>query len=199
LLRSLKLVVNFALTACFFSFFILLLVGLLNPGAVIRPGDMLPLYLNLLIYYGPLWFVFIALVFFVVQFFSERKYPIGFFKPPTSVYFFSFTVLAVSIVIYITTNTTTIFGTAAVTVHPDPAAQFRCSSTGLHFRARSARNGSGASYCCWRRRGRLRHGRALGAPPAPAAHTAPAIGPPRSTSIMRAVAQLPAGRPRRET
>jgi hypothetical protein len=100
LLRSLKLVVHFALTACFFTFFILLLIGLLNPGTALRPGDLLPLYLNLLYYYGPLWFVFIALVFFIVQFFSERNYPIGFFKPPTPVYFFSFTVLVISIVIY---------------------------------------------------------------------------------------------------
>jgi hypothetical protein len=100
LLRSLKLVVHFALTACFFTFFILLLIGLLNPATAIPSGDLLPLYLNLLNYYGPLWFVFIALVFFIVQFFSERKYAIGFFKPPTAVYFFSFTVLAVSIMIY---------------------------------------------------------------------------------------------------
>jgi hypothetical protein len=100
LLRSLKLVILFTLTACLFTFFILLLIGLLNPGTPIRGGDLLPLYLDLLAYYGPLWFAFIALAFFVVQFFAERKYPIGFFSPPTPVYFFSFTMLAVSIVIY---------------------------------------------------------------------------------------------------
>ena len=100
MLRSLKLVILFALTACLFTFFILLLIGLLNPGTAIATADLLPLYLNLLTYYGPLWFAFIALAFFIVQFFAERKYPIGFFSPPTPVYFFSFTMLAVAIVIY---------------------------------------------------------------------------------------------------
>lgn len=100
MLRSLKLVINFALTAFVFTFFILLLIGLLNPGVAIEKAGLLPVFLNLLTFYGPLWFVFIALTFFVVQFFSERKYPIGFFNPPTPVYFFSFTMLVVSVLIY---------------------------------------------------------------------------------------------------
>ena len=78
----------------------LLLIGLLNPSVVIAKAGLLPIFLNLLTFYGPLWFVFIALTFFVVQFFSERKYPIGFFNPPTPVYFFSFTMLVVSVLIY---------------------------------------------------------------------------------------------------
>lgn len=61
---------------------------------------LLPVFLNLLTYYGPLWLVFISLSFFVVQFFSERKYPIGFINPPTPVYFISFTILVVSVLIY---------------------------------------------------------------------------------------------------
>lgn len=100
MLRSLKLIVNFALTACVFTFFILLLIGLLNPGVAIEKAGLLPIFLNLLTFYGPLWFVFIALTFFIVQFFSERKYPIGFFNPPTPVYFFFFTLLVVSVLIY---------------------------------------------------------------------------------------------------
>ncbi|MBE0664917.1 MAG: hypothetical protein IH584_03775, partial [Candidatus Aminicenantes bacterium] len=95
-----KLVINFALTAFVFTFFILLLIGLLNPGVVIEKAGLLPVFLNLLTFYGPLWFVFIALTFFVVQFFSERKYHIGFFNPPTPVYFISFTLLVVSVLIY---------------------------------------------------------------------------------------------------
>ncbi len=100
MLRSLKLVINFALTACVFTFFLLLLIGLLNPAVAIGKAGLLPVFLDLLTFYGPLWFVFIALTFFVVQFFSERKYPIGFFNPPTLVYFFSFTMLVVSVLIY---------------------------------------------------------------------------------------------------
>ena len=100
MLRSLKLVINFALTACVFTFFILLLIAFLNPRVVIEKDMLLPVFLNLLTYYGPLWLVFITLNFFVVQFFSERKYPIGFINPPTPVYFISFTILVVSVLIY---------------------------------------------------------------------------------------------------
>jgi hypothetical protein len=100
LLRSLKLLINFALTACIFTFFILLLIAFLNPRIVIEKGMLLPIFFNLLIYYGPLWLVFITLSFFVVQFFSERKYPIGFINPPTPIYFISFTIFVVSVLIY---------------------------------------------------------------------------------------------------
>jgi hypothetical protein len=100
LLRSLKLVINFAFSACIFTFFILLLIAFLNPRVVIEKNMLLPVFLNLLAYYGPLWIVFIALSFFIVQFFSERKYPIGFINPPTPIYFISFTIMVVSVLIY---------------------------------------------------------------------------------------------------
>jgi len=100
LLRSARLVIHFAFAAAVFTFFVLCLIGLLNPGIAITAGDLLPLYLDLLNYYGPLWFVAIALAFFVVQFFAERKYPIGFFNPPTAVFILSFTMLAVSVIFY---------------------------------------------------------------------------------------------------
>ena len=100
MLRSARLVIHFAFAAGVFSFFILCLIGLLNPGITITFADLLPLYLDLLSYYGPLWFVAIALTFFMVQFFAERKYPIGFFNPPTAVFFLSFTMLAVSVIFY---------------------------------------------------------------------------------------------------
>ena len=100
MLRSLKLVINFALTACLFAFFILLLIAFLNPRVAIEKELLLPVYLNLLAYYGPLWLIFISVSFFIVQFFSERKYPIGFIDPPTPVFFISFTILVVSVLIY---------------------------------------------------------------------------------------------------
>ncbi|MCU0237689.1 MAG: hypothetical protein MUC72_11495 [Acidobacteria bacterium] len=100
MLRSARLVIHFAFAAAVFSFFVLCLIGLLNPGVAIAANDLLPMYLNLLNYYGPLWFVAIALAFFVVQFFAERKYPIGFFNPPTAVFFLSYTMLAVSVIFY---------------------------------------------------------------------------------------------------
>jgi hypothetical protein len=96
----LKLFVNLALTACIFTFFILLLIAFLNPRVAIEKDILLPVFLNLLAYYGPLWLAFITLSFFVVQFFSERRYPIGFFNPPTPIYFISFTMLVVAVLIY---------------------------------------------------------------------------------------------------
>ncbi len=100
MLRSTKLVVLFALSACLFTYYILCLIALLNPGTALAAGDLLVPYLDLLVYYGPLWFVLIALAFFVVQFFAERRYPIGFLSPPTPVFFFSFTMLAVAVAFY---------------------------------------------------------------------------------------------------
>lgn len=100
MLRSLKLVLHFAFAAAVFTFFAACLIGLLNPGVAIAPAHLGTLYLDLLNYYGPLWFVAVALVFFVVQFFAERRYPIGLFRPPTAVYILSFTLLVVAVVFY---------------------------------------------------------------------------------------------------
>jgi hypothetical protein len=100
LLRSGRLVLHFAFAAGVFTFFIACLIGLLNPAVVIAPPDLLMLYLDLLTYYGPLWFVGIALTFFVVQFFAERRYPIGIFNPPSAVFFLSFTMLVVAVIFY---------------------------------------------------------------------------------------------------
>jgi len=101
LLRSFKLVVHFAFAAAVFTFFISCLIALLNPGVAVAPAQVPTLFLDLLQYYGPLWFAAIALVFFAVQFFAEHRYPIGFFEPPSAVYFLSFTMLAVAIVFYV--------------------------------------------------------------------------------------------------
>lgn len=101
MLRPFKLVVHFALAAAVFSFFLSALVPLLNPGAAVAPADLLAIFLNLFQYYGPLWFAASALVFFLVQFFAEHRYDIGFFEPPSIVYFLSFTLLAVSVVFYL--------------------------------------------------------------------------------------------------
>ena len=100
MLRSARLVIHFAFAAAVFTFFSACLIGLLNPAAAIAPAALLPLWLDLLNYYGPLWFIAIALTFFSVQFFAERRYPIGIFNPPSAVYFLSFTMLAVAIVFY---------------------------------------------------------------------------------------------------
>ena len=78
----------------------MLLIAFLNPRASFTAAVRLPIFLNLLTYYGPLWAVFISLSFFIVQFFAERKYPIGLINPPTPVYFISYTALVASVVIY---------------------------------------------------------------------------------------------------
>ncbi len=59
------------------------------------------LYFNLFIFYGPLWFFLIFIFFIIVQFFAEKKYPIGIFKPQTITYFLSFTMLVISFILYL--------------------------------------------------------------------------------------------------
>jgi hypothetical protein len=78
-------------------------VLLLNPHISIKLSidEFFLLYFNLYIFYGPMWFLIIFLVFSLVQFFSEKKYPIGILKPPTVSYFLSFTVLTVSFIFYL--------------------------------------------------------------------------------------------------
>ena len=73
----------------------------MNPHITVTGLDFLKLFLNLLAYFGPLWFILVGITFFFIQFFSERKYPIGIFSPPTITYFMSFTILAVSFFMYL--------------------------------------------------------------------------------------------------
>jgi hypothetical protein len=100
LLRAAKLLINCFLSSIIFNFFIAILVFLLNPHILVTSSDFFLLYINLYIFYGPLWFIFIVVFFLGIQFFSEKKYPIGFFDPPTFTYFLSFTILVISIIYY---------------------------------------------------------------------------------------------------
>jgi hypothetical protein len=100
LLRSLKLIVHFALSACIFTFFILLMIAFLNPHVPFSNESLQSVYLDLLTFYGPLWLAVIGASFFIMQFFSERRYPIGFIDPPTPVYFIFYTMLTVAVVFY---------------------------------------------------------------------------------------------------
>jgi len=100
LLRTVKLFINFLLTALVFTFFMQILILFLNPLVALSPVDLLLMFLDLAIFFVPLWFLIIALAFLIVQFFSESHYPIGFIDPPTPIYFFSFTILIISAIIY---------------------------------------------------------------------------------------------------
>ncbi|HLP62835.1 MAG TPA: hypothetical protein VK186_28610 [Candidatus Deferrimicrobium sp.] len=59
------------------------------------------MYLDIFAYYGPLWFLLLGIIFFVIQFFAERKYPIGVLNPPTITYFMSFNILIIAFFLYI--------------------------------------------------------------------------------------------------
>ncbi len=91
---------------------ILLLNHQVKPGA---HGAWL-MFLNLFGYYGPAWFFFILIAFFIGQFFSVRRYPIGFIRPPTLIYVFSFTILVLSVIIYLNWNFYHDFFSPAVTL-----------------------------------------------------------------------------------
>lgn len=100
--RKLKLFLNLTLTAAVFVYFILILILLLNPHiSITGVGEFFLLYRPLLTYYGPLWFIVVGLIFFIIQFFSEKKYPIGLFSPPTVTYFLAFTILVMSVILYL--------------------------------------------------------------------------------------------------
>jgi Type I phosphodiesterase / nucleotide pyrophosphatase len=101
--RSTKLIINFFLSSLVFTYFIQILVLLLNPNISLQLSvkEFSLLFLNLYIFYGPLWFFLISSFFIVIQFFSEKKYPIGIFKPYTITYFLSFTVLIISFILYL--------------------------------------------------------------------------------------------------
>jgi len=101
LCRGFKLVFNFLISAVIFTYFIHILVFQLNPNTIISSRGFFLMYLNLFIFYGPLWFILMGIIFMGVQFFSEKKYPIGFFNPPTITYFLSFTILVISFILYL--------------------------------------------------------------------------------------------------
>jgi len=77
------------------------LILLLNPHISLTGSEFFLLYIHLSIFYGPLWFIIIVIFFLVFQFFSEKKYPIGIFNPPTITYFLSFTILVLSFILYL--------------------------------------------------------------------------------------------------
>jgi len=99
--RSIKLCFNLFLTSVVFNYFILILILLLNPQITISSTEFCVLYLNLLIFYGPLWFILFGITFFIIQFFTEKKYPIGVFKPHTITYFMSFNILILTFFLYL--------------------------------------------------------------------------------------------------
>lgn len=98
--RAVRLSANLILSSLLFTYFILILILLLNSRVTLESGDFFMLFLNLFVFYGPLWFVALGVVFFIIQFFSEKKLAIGILNPPTIVYFLSFTILVISFVLY---------------------------------------------------------------------------------------------------
>lgn len=99
--RSIKLCFNLFLTTAVFNFFILILILLLNPYILVSGRDFLVMYVDIFAYYGPLWFLFVGITFLTLQFFAERKYPVGVFSPPTITYFMSFNILVISFFMFL--------------------------------------------------------------------------------------------------
>lgn len=98
--RAVKLLINCFLSSIVFNYFIAVLVFLLNTHVPVTAKDFFLSYIQLYFFYGPLWFILIVVVFLGIQFFSEKEYPIGIFNPPTITYFLSFTILALSFILY---------------------------------------------------------------------------------------------------
>ncbi len=96
--RFIGLLINQLFAALVFTFFLMVLLLVLNPHTPVSLADRGVLFLLLLVFYGPIWFGLMAFVFTLFQFFAEREYPIGFIQPPTPTYFLAFTVLVSSVV-----------------------------------------------------------------------------------------------------
>jgi len=98
--RAARLAFNFLLPAVVFTAAILILILLMNPSVTVSGAKLPFIFLDLFLFYGPLSFAAMAIIFAIVQFFSERRYPIGIVNPPTPTYILFFTILIVSVVLY---------------------------------------------------------------------------------------------------
>jgi hypothetical protein len=99
--RTAKLFFNLLISSIVFNYFVEILILLVNPHICITGREFLLLFIHLYLFYGPLWFIFTGIFFVVIQFFSEKKYLIGIFDPPTLTYFLAFTVLVISLILYL--------------------------------------------------------------------------------------------------
>ncbi len=99
--RVLKLLTNLVLSSFVFNYYITILVILLNPFELINDYEFLILFLDMYVFYGPLWVFSLWILFYFFQFFSENKFNIGILSPPTLTYFFFFSVFVSSLVIYL--------------------------------------------------------------------------------------------------
>jgi hypothetical protein len=98
--RPIKLLLNLSLAAVLFIFFTVLLLALLNPGVALDTGALLRIGLRMLPFYGPLNLLFATACFFMIQFFAAHHYVIGLLRPPTPLYFVTFTTLIATLVLY---------------------------------------------------------------------------------------------------
>jgi len=98
--RVLKLTANIVFATLLAIYFIAILVLLLNTHQVLEGDQFGILFRNLSLFYFPLVFLLLIILFFVFQFFSEKKYPVGFLKPASPVYFVSFILTLINLVYF---------------------------------------------------------------------------------------------------
>ncbi len=99
--RVLRLLTNLVLSSFVFNFFITILVVILNPFVKISNYDFLILFLDMYVFYGPLWIFSLWIIFYMIQFFSEKKINIGIMSPPSLTYFLFFSIFISSLIIYL--------------------------------------------------------------------------------------------------
>lgn len=99
--RVLRLLTNLVLSSFVFNFFITILVVILNPFEKISSFEFLILFLDMFVFYGPLWIFALWILFHLIQFFSEKKFKIGIISPPTLTYFLFAAVFLSSLIIYL--------------------------------------------------------------------------------------------------
>ncbi len=98
--RFAKLIINIFLASVYITFAVSILILLLNPQLRLNGSEFLLLFTNLLLYYAPLIVILFLFVFGIIQFFSVKKIPIGFFAPSSLIYFLAAGALVSSLIHY---------------------------------------------------------------------------------------------------
>jgi len=99
--RLVKLLINVFLASVYVTFAIAVLILILNPNNKLTDFEFLQLFLNLLVYYGPVICILLLFCFGIFQFFSYKRIAIGFFSPPSLIYFFASAALISSLIHYV--------------------------------------------------------------------------------------------------
>ncbi len=98
--NNLKLFFIIFLNGAFFTYFLTLLLIILNPWANTNHRDFFFIFYNLSKFYLPFWFIINLLLFYMIQFVLGQSFNVRTLKIPTIAYFMAFNNIVISIIFY---------------------------------------------------------------------------------------------------